>query len=83
MGILEQLGATEKDFREFLEDYIGGNSVSKALKDAELMDDNGVIYVKTERMYTPKTHPVISVDLDSTIWSEDYPNFGDIYPYAL
>lgn len=39
--------------------------------------------MKMRNVYTPKTHPVIAIDLDSTIWTEDFPNFGEPFPHAI
>lgn len=33
--------------------------------------------------YTPETHPIIALDMDGTIWSEDYPHHGEVYPHAI
>jgi hypothetical protein len=30
--------------------------------------------MQEEINYSPETHPVIAIDLDGTIWDEDYPN---------
>lgn len=34
-------------------------------------------------LYTPETHPVVAIDLDSTIWTEDYPYFGEPFSGAI
>ena len=36
-----------------------------------------------ERKYTPETHPVVSVDLDGTIWEERYPYVSKPYENAI
>lgn len=36
-----------------------------------------------KRKYTPETHLCLAVDLDSTIWTEDYPHLGTPYPLAI
>lgn len=36
-----------------------------------------------KRIYTPHTHPVIAIDLDNTIWTENYPDVGDPFPNAI
>lgn len=33
--------------------------------------------------YTPQTHPIIAIDMDNTIWTENYPHFGEVYPHAI
>lgn len=40
-------------------------------------------YKKPRHVFTPATHPVVAVDMDSTIWTEDYPNVGKPFPYAI
>jgi len=39
--------------------------------------------MKKTKKYSPDTHPVIAIDLDGTIWNEDYPNTGTPYFYAI
>ena len=39
--------------------------------------------MNSKRKYTPDTHPVIAIDLDGTIWNEDYPNTGVPFPNAI
>lgn len=36
-----------------------------------------------KRKYTPNTHLCLAVDMDSTIWTEDYPHLGTPYPLAI
>lgn len=36
-----------------------------------------------DRVYTPETHPVISVDLDDTMWENKFPEYGELYDYAI
>lgn len=38
---------------------------------------------EVKRRFTPETHPVVAVDLDSTLWTEDFPKMGVLYPHAV
>lgn len=33
--------------------------------------------------YTPETHPVVAIDMDGTIWSDNFPHKGEIFPHAI
>lgn len=35
------------------------------------------------RLFTPESHPVIAIDLDSTIWDVEHPTFGTPFPNAI
>lgn len=39
--------------------------------------------IEVARRFTPETHPVVAVDLDSTLWTEDYPHMGELFPHAI
>lgn len=86
MVLLVKIGdieITEEEFKEYLDEFVTEDSVREALIENRLIDDNGVVYYEAERKFTPETHPVVSIDLDNTIWEEDYPHFGEIFPYAI
>ena len=36
-----------------------------------------------KRKYTPEKYPVVVIDLDNTIWTEDFPNFGEPFHNAI
>lgn len=74
---------TEKEFNEYLDEMVTEESVRDMLIESRLVDDNGVMYYNTDRKFTPETHPVVTIDLDNTIWEEDYPHFGELFPYAI
>lgn len=40
-------------------------------------------FSKPRHVFTPETHPVVAVDMDSTIWTEVYPDFGEPFPHAI
>lgn len=33
--------------------------------------------------YSPETHPVIAIDMDGTIWTDTYPEHGEVFPHAI
>lgn len=48
MGLLEELGLTEEEFEQRLDEYITENSVEEALKMSGLIDEEGNINVKDD-----------------------------------
>jgi len=38
---------------------------------------------KPRHRFTPETHPVVAVDMDNTLWTEDFPNVGVPFPNAI
>lgn len=38
---------------------------------------------RPRHVFTPETHPVVAVDMDNTIWTEDFPNVGVPFPHAI
>lgn len=36
-----------------------------------------------QQRYNKSEHKVVAIDLDGTIWSENFPNFGKVFPYAI
>ena len=40
-------------------------------------------YDRPRHKFTPETHPVVAVDMDNTIWTEDFPNVGVPFPHAI
>ena len=48
MGVLDELGLTEEEFEQRLDEYITENSVEEALKMSGLIDEEGNILVKDD-----------------------------------
>ena len=42
-----------------------------------------IIFTNTYRKYTPQTHPVIAIDLDGTIWEDNYLKPQTHFPMLL
>lgn len=41
------------------------------------------VFVDVNRIYYPSTHPIVAINIDGTIISSEYPNFGEPFKYAI